>query len=438
MVEHEHHSQQTGWFCGTAAMHMLLDTPAVRNNNPIVAAMLTNPPPANPPICLNVIPFPNPTQEQWVQYQLYCASRPRNAAFFGPGTSPEGVSLTMNAYDGPPNGPDLPYGVPQGGGNHTYAWWGFPPTVLGGDRACKTMAAALKVYNIPAVAGINWGGHWVVVDGVQTTGNVAINGNYNINWIRVSDPWPGPGSLGKKIWYRYGFFFAGDATAWFNFFTPNRPGPYAFSGQYAVIVEPDPVIPPDDGTFSALPDPPPVLPQPLTADNVIPHLQEQFVNGPDAFLGADFASGGSFVQSLITFKSYPGAAPGEGDWLIPFDGPASGNDDLLGAVSVNARTGVISQAMRLSEGDVPLTLAELEAYYDNLYALNLRVDECPLPGDVNHDGHADGRDIKAFLDCLFSAGGAISDGCICADGNGNGDIDASDVAPLVSALLGAG
>src|SRR6185369_9227641 len=36
---------------------------------------------------------------------------------------------------------------------------------------------------------------------------------------------------------------------------------------------------------------------------------------------------------------------------------------------------------------------------------------CAMPGDVNFDGHVDGRDVQLFVNCITSGSG----NCICAD-----------------------
>lgn len=384
-IPHGYHYQQTSFYCGPGSIHMMLDTPAVRNNNANVQALLTNPPPMGSGL----------TQDQWVQLQLYAASRPRNFLPIA-GTDPVGFSLTINAYDGIPNGPALPNGIPQSGNPaHAYAWYGFVPTIFGGDLASRTVAAALKTYHIPATVAVGHGAHWVVVDGVSTQGDIALNGNYKITGFRVSDPWTGfaranpapgqPKGLGINSWYRYGFNVNGRQGAWFNFFNPVNPAPAPYGGQYVVVVEPDPPIPPDDGNggmFNSFPDPAPMLPEPLTAATAVAHVQG-LVSNPDDFLHEFFSAGGAFEPSLVSFMTFPDDLGGNGDWLIPFDGPAPGNDDLLGAVLVDSMTGVINHATWLNDGDDPFSLNFLMGFYDDLYDLNLPQDDVLVPAPTS-------------------------------------------------------
>lgn len=71
-----------------------------------------------------------------------------------------------------------------------------------------------------------------------------------------------------------------------------------------------------------------------------------------------------------------------------------------------------------------------QAAYVRLLA-NIAAGGAICPGDVNHDGRYDGRDIDALLDCLLGAGGF----CPCADTDGNGSTTINDVPSFVAQLL---
>jgi hypothetical protein len=59
-------------------------------------------------------------------------------------------------------------------------------------------------------------------------------------------------------------------------------------------------------------------------------------------------------------------------------------------------------------------------------------------GDVDNNNGRDGRDVRAFVDCIISSGGAagfVPAGCDCADMNHDFSVAMDDVGPLVDALL---
>lgn len=55
---------------------------------------------------------------------------------------------------------------------------------------------------------------------------------------------------------------------------------------------------------------------------------------------------------------------------------------------------------------------------------------CGCPGDMNADGHKDGRDVQEFTSCMISGGS-----CTCADMDGNNVVNTSDVVLYVADLL---
>lgn len=477
ILDHGYHFQQTFFYCGPAAIQMMLDTPAVRNNNPSVVALLTNPPPAL---------FAHLTQDQWVQYQIYFNSRFRfNFGWLG--TTPPAFSLTINAYDGIPNPPPLWPGIPQGGNPaHAYAWWGFAPDALclaaGGERrfrrlprnadlAMRTVAYAMKQFQVPATVAVNTGAHWLVVDGVRADGVIGRNQPYTIREVRVSDPLhglvqrcrqPAPPPvlgcggalladragfiLGRNQWWSYGVnapdrFGCMRPRGFLRFFNPAGPGPYPWSGQYVIVVEPDdppPPAPPDDGNggqYESLPDPAPMLDRPLERTELLETWFDIFLelDGASPYKGM-FLEGGEFVEDLAIFRSFPGEPEGWGDWVLPYDGPEPGHDDILGVLVLDAQTGVIDNAVRFSEDEV-LTYDQLLEHYDNFYAMNwpnFDADFGPIPGDLNVDGCVDLADLSTLL-TNFGLSGGVSyfDG----DLDGDADVDLADLTILLSNYL---
>jgi len=55
---------------------------------------------------------------------------------------------------------------------------------------------------------------------------------------------------------------------------------------------------------------------------------------------------------------------------------------------------------------------------------------CHCPGDVNHDGLRNGKDIQQFVNCLLSGGN-----CSCADVDLVGGVTPDDVVQFVADLL---
>ena len=405
-VEHNYHWQQTNFWCGTASIEMMLDTPAVRNNNANVDNMFNT--------------FPGDGDlVNGVQRRIYDASRHRrtllqnNFGFVGysPGTDPVVFSYTINAYDGIANGPALPGGVAQGGNPaHAYGWYGYFPNLYSGDQAMRTVAYALKNYEVPAAAAVNRGGHWVVVDGVTTQGrNVNgvvqnVNGDiptpanpnpgpYDITGVYVADPWTGYANThnqpkkgmgiggthnGKENWNWYSY------RAWYQFFNPVGGGlgfPYPFSGQYNIVIEPDPddydvPFEIDSSEYASEPEYT-ALPAMVTSSDVLPSVLAG-LGGDFSFLGSDLSGdssfvGGSWDTGSIGFYSFPTDPLGVGSWMIPYVGPG-GPNDVLGAIMVNSVFGTIDQAMWMGD-DGGLTLAELGDYYGDLFSLDLPLDE---------------------------------------------------------------
>lgn len=388
---HNYHWQQTNFTCGTASIEMMLDSPAVRNNNVNVDNMFINSPGDG-----NLV--------NGVQAQIYQASRDRrnllinNFGYVGysPGTDPIVFSYTINAYDGIANGPALPGGVAQGGNlAHSYGWYGYFPNIYSGDQAMRTVAYALKNFQVPATAAVNHGGHWVVVNGVTTVGNVPTPANPNsqfaITGVYVADPWTGyaktHGEADKGL--GIGGTFNGKDTwnwmsyrSWFQAFNPVGGGlgtPYPFSGQYNIVIEPpdtyDVPFDIDTGNYSSEPTYT-ALPSALTSSEALSSALTD-LGGDFSYLASDLDgtadfTGGSWDMANIAPFSFPGDAAGIHDWLIPYIGPG-GADDVLGAIVVNAIYGTIDHGMWLGD-DADWTHADLADYYTDLFNLDLPLD----------------------------------------------------------------
>lgn len=59
-----------------------------------------------------------------------------------------------------------------------------------------------------------------------------------------------------------------------------------------------------------------------------------------------------------------------------------------------------------------------------------------VPGDINADGKADGRDIQAFVDVVMRPGEATTATHLRADLNGDGEVNAEDAAIFIEGLVG--
>ena len=268
----------------------------------------------------------------------------------------------------------------------------------------------MKNYEVPAAAAVNRGGHWVVVDGVTTQGRKVngvvqnVNGDiptpanpnpgpYDITGVYVADPWTGYANTynqankglgiggthnGKENWNWYSY------RAWYQFFNPVGGGlgfPYPFSGQYNIVIEPDPddydvPFEIDSSEYASEPEYT-ALPSMVTSSEVLPSVLSG-LGGDFSFLGSDLSGdssfvGGSWDTGSIGFYSFPTDPLGVGSWMIPYVGPG-GPNDVLGAIMVNSVFGTIDQAMWMGD-DGGLTLAELGDYYGDLFSLDLPLDE---------------------------------------------------------------
>ena len=157
--------------------------------------------------------------------------------------------------------------------------------------------------------------------------------------------------------------------------------PYPFSGQYNIVIEPDPddfdvPFDIDAGEYTSEPEYE-ALGSPVTSSEVLTSVQGG-LGGDFSFLNTDLEGASSFVGGAwdtgnINFYNFPTDPTGVGSWMIPYVG-AGGSDDILGSIMVNSVYGTIDQAMWLGD-DANWTSADLGSYYSDLFALNLPLDE---------------------------------------------------------------
>jgi hypothetical protein len=287
--------------------------------------------------------------------------------------------------------------------------------------ASRTIANALKSVQIPAVAAINRGSHAISVYGVQTDVNPVKNANYKINGFFVHDPWTGyafnrkragdnfPVNMGgyglgcntylrngydkvvgmKKIDLPDGTQQEARLAAWQNYFNAAPPqigeGPVMSTFGHKFEVEPIGPELPDDGNggqFFSLPDAPPELPAEDNASqartDAINDLAANAILGSEpGFVGGGFDANTGDEMLLQT----PDDITGQGDWVVPYDGPG-GVNDITGAVVIDAHTGVVDMATWIDPSDpnqVHMTLGELDSMLTDDIQTGLLPNDNALP-----------------------------------------------------------
>lgn len=111
------------------------------------------------------------------------------------------------------------------------------------------------------------------------------------------------------------------------------------------------------------------------------------------------------------------------DWhTIDAGGAMNTNDGIPGGFELS---GTIGQP-DASNPAAPMTGGSFELVGGFWPVTNV----CYCPGDVNHDGKRDGRDIQQFVRCMLSGGD-----CSCADVDLVGGITADDATQFVADLL---
>ncbi len=375
-INNNYHGQVTNYFCGAATMEMMLDTPAVTSTNPAVVSILApgdggyvpqNPFPATPNAGAQTSIYSLVHGGAFAAGSIYTGSSVYNNPAYGPGTDPFGFVNGLNTIDNPTNpnnaAASAATGNPGNQGNHAYSVWMTAPTLTGGIIASNTVAKAIAQFNVPASVSINNGGHWIDVNGVTLNNtNTAITGFY------IRDPWTGYANnyglanrgLGINTWLRYGYDVRANSTtrfggAWFNYFNPATNTANAGAGVgYTIEVEPQGPESLDTGdTYYT--DPVPMLESSeinasTAVSDAIAGLTADGLNSD--FTGDNPDTSNSDADEML--MSMPGDQSGEGDWLVPYDGPG-GVNDVAGFAMIDADTGVIDQATWFDGADMPLS-----------------------------------------------------------------------------------
>jgi hypothetical protein len=425
-----YHAQTTDHWCAAASLEMMLDVPAVRNNNGIINQMMTvgdgptvaaGDPAANIQIVNGVGTVTSRAQAfiYGLNHGVYTVN---GMGYFNPntpvgaGTDNLGIVTAANLLDNPnANGPAFPF--PAVG--HVYSGYNLAPTFAGALQASRTMANAMKDFSVPAQATVESGAHAICVYGVSTTGVIAANQNYTINGFYIHDPWTGyvasqlgggnavplalgGWGLGWNTYLRYGYdIIPGGAPtllpngnvvnarlgAWFNYFNPSggQRGATGFTTPgMKFTIEPqgpeslDTGDPANDGS---LPTPPPLLGS--EESNSQSHSAAIADLAADPTLSTEPGLvGGQFDSNLADemLMPMPGDPAGEGDWLVPYDG-SGGTNDVTGALMIDADTGVIDEATWIdpaTDGLSSITLAQLDQMFND-QSTGLLPNDNPIP-----------------------------------------------------------
>jgi hypothetical protein len=381
-----YHYQQSPFFCAIATVEMQLDEPSVTGTNANVGNLMANVNGANANGHIQ-IENGNPIavlNGDWaLQSSLYgTVYGPLAGRAFASNTGVSAASQAglMNLYDSP-----------FGGGIHGYAWYNQATF----NAANRTLAVALATTNVSASAAVNSGTHAINVYGVQTTGAVAPGGNFLVNGFLIHDPWTGlfltnPGvahnipGFGINTYMRVGADYAGGQNVqtlnWGKFFNPSR----GFNG-YVTEVEPIGPVSADPGLINSIPPPPPELAHALNASGADTDAVKDLAG--NSLLDTEPGLSDGHFDSIAAdelFLQDPGAAKGQGDWLIPYDGPG-GSNDVTGALLIDAGTGVIDQATWFDSTDPvqSFTLQQLDLMYLDEATGNEPVDNVvPEPGST--------------------------------------------------------
>ncbi len=408
-----YHAQVTDHYCASATIQMMLDCTAVRTTNPYINTFLMAPEAPFIPPARHVVPGA-PIPEQIPQQPIYNAGQvtfsPQGAIYnlihgqatFTPTAGPNaGVPLfynnpnspwpsagsgnnaiqwALNVYDNPNAG---------GFGNHAYVAYNVPPTPAWGDWASRTIANAIKSFDVAAQVTIGSGAHAIAVTGYTTNGTPGRNQAYDITGFYVNDPWTGYADsqnigvkgLGVHAWVKYGWsrnpvkplvnvpgvgLVNAAPSEWFRNFNPAPgqagEGAYMSGLGYKFVVEPLGPEALDDGNGGLLESVPalaPLLPMQLDAPGALAAASAAITSGDLQNLYG--LSGGAFDSANMLMID----PLDEADWFVPYVRAG----EYTGAVLVSSYTGEIQQASWLEAADdVDFSLVELSQMYQDIYA----------------------------------------------------------------------
>lgn len=215
-----YHAQIYNNWCGTASIEMMMDCPAVTNNNATLLNNLLNAgdgptiPAGGPrPVATTnagvvtgetINGVPNPGGAQAFIYGLTHNANTVNGVTYnnpyvpyGVGTDSGGVVFATNALDNPNFNGNAPFSGPAFG-SHVYSGYNAAPTSLGGAAATRTIVNCIADYQVPAQIVVGGGAHSMIANGAITSGQPGApggpangTGTYTLYYVQVSDPWTG-------------------------------------------------------------------------------------------------------------------------------------------------------------------------------------------------------------------------------------------------------
>lgn len=410
-----YHAQVTSYYCGSATVEMMLDSNAVRNNDPFLNYILNpaNAPDPAPGSFVNVIPGQDatfgtipfngvnnvgqsihPTFAQRVVPGVN-GGNPVSAVTYGPQLAIYDIAHgagTFTPIQGPNTGVPLSYfnpfqpwgsgsGIngqqvdlnyldnPNVGGEGIHAFAAYNLASL--NAASRTIANAIGDYQVSA-GGVFYGGaHAMAVTGVRTDAVPGAGKTYKINGFYIADPWHGYAiakGLPAKQWGLGEHEYVTNKpeqgvnlTRWQNIFTlsGSEPGEgaYAQGLGYKFVVEPQGPELPDDGSFDSQLLPAPPLLVDLDGPAALALAQSTLAADPE--LSAKYGlSGGAFDGSNMALLD-PAT---ENDWLVPYERGGV----YTGAFLLSAHYGILEEASWDDAGDLATSLANLVQEYQGI------------------------------------------------------------------------
>lgn len=411
-----YHAQVTSYYCGSATVQMMLDNNAVRQNNPYVNFILNpaNAPDPAPASFFNVIPGQDATfgtigfnAVNNIGQSIHPTYAPRVIAGVNGGNPVSAVTYgpqlaiydfahgagTFTPVAGPNTGvalssfnPFQPWGAGSGINGQQYTLNVFDNPDVGGEgihaftaynigsfnAANRTIANAIKSYQVPA-GGVFYGGaHAMAITGVRTDIAPVRNQPYTIQGFFVDDPWFGYAvnrglPANQRGLPRHSLISnvpqGGFPSRWARIFNPSPgepgEGAYAQGFGYKFVVEPLGPELPDDGSNFSDPLPVPALPTDLDATGALALAQAMLASDTD--LSSKYGlSGGAFDGSGMSLLD----PSGENDWFIPYLRGGS----YTGAFLLSAEYGVLEMASWDEAVDLSSNLTDLLGQYQGIEA----------------------------------------------------------------------